>query len=399
MTGPRRLVARPDPPWLADALACQRCHGTISEVDNVWWCAMCGVAGSRTLGFPDFLVGAARLPLANNDSMELLADDTAGTKLAKRSCPTFTSSIATAEGLQAEAAGRAGWSARRQQACHRFHSNLVHLNAEASALGGQSLLNKVDSKLAELNWQPIGVDGVLEAGGGAGYFLPAFSQRFRRVVFADASLSNLILAFSLCKEQGLTNVAFIRADITALPLMSSQFDMVHENGVIEHVDQPRRMLTEAARVRSDHGYLVCVSPNRFSIAPEPHFGLPLYGLIPARLRQTIVPVLRGFKDGSGTDLLSLRELRRGVATVLDGDEITLFFLPRQLLFTARQTSIRHWIRTALSLPHIGDWLNTLLNVKLLSIMPQHIVIARRPITVGGPSVPGTNFGLNELPWV
>lgn len=374
MTG--RPAGQP-PSWLAGVLACPRCHGGLAEQDGRWECGRCGEVGRSNLGFPDFLAGVDRLPMAAGDTMDVAADARAGAELAEAAATAGFAELARrAAARQAEVAGRSAWEPARREACDRFHARLGEVNAEAAAQGGQALLAKVDAKISELEWPPLKGSLALEAAGGAGYFLPAFAERFGRVVFVDASLPGLVLAAKLAEDHGLDDVAFVRADVVRLPFATGAFDFVHENGVIEHVHRPREMLAEAARVRSEDGYYVCVSPNRFTVAPEPHFGVPLYGAVPAPLRRRLVLARRGFEDGAGTDLRSLWQLRREVAEGLAGDRTTVFFLPRRLAFTARQTGLRRLVRRALASPRVGDVVDHALNVTLLPVMPQHVVIAR-----------------------
>ena len=366
------------PPWLDQVLVCPRCHGALAQSDGEWTCAGCGVVGRRHLSFADFLVGQEQLPMAGGDAMDLGGDDRAGVELgAAAAMSGFEVLLRVAARQQAEAAGRSTWSPERAAACDRFHARLGRVNCEAASRGGHALLAKVDRKIDELAWPPLTGALALEAAGGAGYFLPAFAERFGRVVFTDASLPCLVLAAKLAEEQGLADVAFVRADVVRMPFAAGTFDFVHENGVIEHVHQPAAMLAEAARVRREDGYLVCVSPNRFTIAPEPHFGVPLYGAVPSPLRRRWVKARRGFEDGTGTALRSLTQLRRDVAEGVPGDRTEVFFLPRHLDFTARRTGARRLVHRALATRWAGDLLDHLLNVTLLAVMPQHIVIARR----------------------
>lgn len=368
----------PAPAWLKGILACPRCHAPISEDERGWTCARCGVVGRHNIGFADFLVGQDSLPMAGGDAMDLAADDRAGAELAKAAATAdFATLSRQAARQQAEAAGRSSWSPARRQACDRFHAGLNDMNTQAAASGGQALLAKLDGKIAQLGWPALAGSMALEAAGGAGYFLPAFAERFGKVVFVDASLPGLVLAAKLAEEQGLADVAFVRADVVSMPFAGGAFDFVHENGVIEHVHQPGRMLAEAVRVRKDDGYYVCVSPNRFSIAPEPHFGVALYGAVPPSVRKRLVLARRGFEDGTGTDLRSLSQLRGHMADSLAGEDATVFFLPRRLPFTARQTTLRRLVRRALDGDRTGDVIDHALNVTLLPVMPVHIVISRR----------------------
>lgn len=90
-----------------------------------------------------------------------------------------------------------------------------------------------------------------------------------------------------------------------------------------------------------------------------------------------VPRLRGFDDGVGTRPVSLRDLRRTLASALAGDDLTLVFLPPELPFTARHTTLRRLIRQTLALPCVGPLTSQLLYGVLLAVMPQDIAVATR----------------------
>lgn len=264
----------------------------------------------------------------------------------------------------------------RRRALGRFNRNYDRVNAEASSAGGDALLAKLDSKLSEMGWAPLGGGLALEAGGGDGSYVPALSSRFEHVLFVDASLCNVVLASKLAEEHRLPNVTCVRADVLNLPFPDDCFRLVHQNGVVEHVSDPQLMISEGVRVRCAAGYYVCVSPNRLSITPEPHFGLPLFGLIPPSMRRVLIPIVRGISESeAGTDPRSLVQLLSFVDFV-GGQEVVAFFLPRRLPFTARQTPIRRLVRGALSTEWLGAAVDVALNRVLLPIMPQHILIAR-----------------------
>jgi 2-polyprenyl-3-methyl-5-hydroxy-6-metoxy-1,4-benzoquinol methylase len=59
----------------------------------------------------------------------------------------------------------------------------------------------------------------------------------------------------------------------SLPFRSDLFSVTLAIDVVEHVDDPRSILAEAARVLALGGCLWLTTPNRFSLTPEPHVGL------------------------------------------------------------------------------------------------------------------------------
>ncbi len=363
--------------WLAALLACPGCHGPVRQSGPCWTCEQCGTVGRQVLGFPDFVGHRRSLAMAGDATMDLAADEQLASEL-QEACRTMRSSevAALAGARRAAAQDNRNASPLRRRARARFNRNLVRVNAEAGGAGGEAILAKVDSKLSELGWPPMGDRVVLEAGGGEGLYIPAFSSRFARVVFVDASLANIVLAAAAAAEQGLDNVAFVRADVMALPFGTGLFDVVHQNGVVEHVEDPARMAREGARVRAAGGYYVCVSPNRMAVTPEPHFGLPAFGFIPSPLRAALIPLIRGvpFEEG-GTDPRTLRQLRRYLNEA-GFQDVVIFFLPRHLPFTARRTPIRRLVQATLSRPHLGDAVDCVLNRVLLPVVPHHVAIGR-----------------------
>ena len=60
------------------------------------------------------------------------------------------------------------------------------------------------------------------------------------------------------------------ADALALPFAEASFDSVLCNEVLEHVPEPARLLSEAARVLRPGGTLVLTTPQTWGLHEEPH---------------------------------------------------------------------------------------------------------------------------------
>jgi SAM-dependent methyltransferase len=58
----------------------------------------------------------------------------------------------------------------------------------------------------------------------------------------------------------------VRADMRALPFPDSSFESVLAVQSLEHVPDPERVMSEAARVLGPHGLAVWVTPNRLTFA-------------------------------------------------------------------------------------------------------------------------------------
>jgi SAM-dependent methyltransferase len=108
-------------------------------------------------------------------------------------------------------------------------------------------------------------------------------------------------------EAGL-DIPLICACAEALPFPERSFDRVVIDSAIEVVDDQRRAMKEAHRVITPDGWMYLSTPNRFSIGPDPHLGVPAGGFWPKRWlaafakRQGAIPPKR--------NLLWLRSLSR-----------------------------------------------------------------------------------------
>lgn len=350
-------MSRSVPPMLADLLACPQCHGPL---DDDFRCGKHGQVGHDTLGILDFTDGPT-LPSAGGAVMDLADEEIHAARLVAYDATSQADLLAFSGSHFTAAAHSEKFAAKHDAA-----------QAEAGDRHGAAILSKVDAYLTSIDHAPAGGGWCLEAGGGSGQYLKGFSERFEHVVFVDVSLVALILARQLAKDQGLTNVEFIRADVTALPFKAEVFDFIHQNGVIEHVHDPDAMVAEALRVKTPAGVYACLSPNRYPITPEGHFRLPLFGAFPKPIRARIIYKLRGVESEAGTDLRSLRQLRRTFRHA--GQRPPIFFLPPTLPTLARSTPLRRAIQRVLDNPVGRRLVLATVNGPLLTIAPYHIAV-------------------------
>ncbi len=94
----------------------------------------------------------------------------------------------------------------------------------------------------------------LELGCGGGGFLAPLAARFDTVVGVDA-YSSALGRSGRCRP----SVVLATADVTRVPLMSQQFDVVVALDVLEHVDRDR-FLSETRRLARPNGWLLLSVP-------------------------------------------------------------------------------------------------------------------------------------------
>jgi 2-polyprenyl-6-hydroxyphenyl methylase/3-demethylubiquinone-9 3-methyltransferase len=86
---------------------------------------------------------------------------------------------------------------------------------------------------------------VLDLGCGAGFLANDLALRRHRVVGLDASPESLAVAAA---HDGTRRVRYELGDARALPYRDASFDVVCAMDFLEHVEQPERVVAEAARV-------------------------------------------------------------------------------------------------------------------------------------------------------
>jgi SAM-dependent methyltransferase len=116
---------------------------------------------------------------------------------------------------------------------------------------------------------------VLEIGCGYGMVLTTGRKKFNAEMYGIEPGEQFQGAFSVCRElleeQGLS-AEFVKKGVgEQIPFENNFFDIVYSSNVLEHVQDPPRVLAEAVRVLKPGGVMVCVVPN-YGSWWEGHYG-------------------------------------------------------------------------------------------------------------------------------
>jgi SAM-dependent methyltransferase len=150
---------------------------------------------------------------------------------------------------------------------------------------------------------------LLDLGCGSGSFLAAVASWRGELWGVDIALRWLLVARKRLDEEGLSHVRLVCGCAEQLPFRERTFAAVVAGDVIEHVGDQRTTLAEAHRVLDRGGRLFLASPNRFSLAPEPHVQVWGVGLLPRRWMAPYVRWRRGI-DFRAIRTLGYSEWRR-----------------------------------------------------------------------------------------
>jgi SAM-dependent methyltransferase len=157
----------------------------------------------------------------------------------------------------------------------------------------------------------------LDLGCGSGSFLAAVGRE-RAVVGLDVAMRWLMVARKRLDEEGLPHIRLACGNAERMPFRDETFSAVVAGDVIEHVADQAATLRESHRVLRSGGRLFLASPNRFSVAPEPHVGVWGVGFLPRRWMEPYVQAMRR-RDFRAIRTLSYAEWTRLVRRSPFGD--------------------------------------------------------------------------------
>ncbi|HWE36979.1 MAG TPA: methyltransferase domain-containing protein [Isosphaeraceae bacterium] len=236
----------------SERLACPRCGGPIGAGDRDWSCDDCGARFRGLLGIPDLRV-ADDAYLSNQDD--------------------WSFALALAEDFH-----RLDFRSLLDRYFDLAADIPPHLKSRqvAHILGAPG---RARQWLDALGTPPDGP--LLDLGCGSGSFL-ATTRGDRESWGVDIAMRWLVVARKRLDEEGLEQIPLVCAGAEALPFGDRTFAAVVGGDVIEHVGSKSATLAQAHRVLAPGGRLFLASPNRFSLAPEPHVQVWGVGFLPRR---------------------------------------------------------------------------------------------------------------------
>lgn len=257
----------------SEPLACPRCRGKLVAASDTWNCGDCAVAYRGLRGIPD-LRTADDLYLPNREDWDFalrLADDY--DRLDFR-------------GL-----------------LERYYDLSPEIPADLRSRQIGHILTAPERARRWLeSLGDVGEGPLLDLGCGTGSFLAAVGRRWDEAWGIDIAMRWLLVARKRLDEEGLSHIRLVCGCSEQLPFGERRFAGIVAGDVIEHVGDQAGTLAESYRVLREGGGLFLASPNRFSLAPEPHVGVWGVGYLP---RSWMVPYVRWVR---GVDFRAIKTL-------------------------------------------------------------------------------------------
>lgn len=107
-------------------------------------------------------------------------------------------------------------------------------------------------------------DNVLDAGCGAGIFLPHISPLCKSLTGVDLSEEFIQNSQEAISKFGLTNTDLVRCSVCDMPFANDTFDVTFLLDLLHHVEFTEQTIAEVQRVTKPGGHIIIYEPNKLN---------------------------------------------------------------------------------------------------------------------------------------
>ena len=114
-------------------------------------------------------------------------------------------------------------------------------------------------------WITAEDEKILEAGSGTGRYCIALAIKYKNsiIIGMDISRNALKLTRKGMQSRGIENIHLVQADVFHIPFRNNAFDVVFNDGVIEHFINYVEIIGEMFRITKKYGKVIIAVPNWF----------------------------------------------------------------------------------------------------------------------------------------
>lgn len=260
--------------------SCPACQGDLDAREDRYSCRKCPADYPLVAELPDFRVDAPAWIDFDHDRARAIHVD----------------AVARKEGLQAAILDVFRNSRKFDERKSQYRLNQVMAGIEKCS-------REMSGWLDPLTNAPS-----FDLGVGPGQFVAAAARQGQVMSGIDVSLEWLMVAKHWARSFGVEPM-LAGALAERLPLKDGALGSVISYDVIEHVGDQKRYASEIGRVLAPGGTIAMVTPNRFSLSPEPHAHVWGVGYLPVKWQAGWVKLMSG-REYTYCRLLSVGEIKR-----------------------------------------------------------------------------------------
>ena len=147
---------------------------------------------------------------------------------------------------------------------------------------------------------------VLDLGAGMGGFAVAMQRAGERIIAFDYNFAYCEISRTRARRYDLSLPALVGAG-EALPFADASFHVVTCWDVLEHVQEPKHLLGEIARVLDANGFAFMTVINRYALV-DPHYHLRFVNYMPRALGEKYIAMRQRTKNSALRDKQKLSEM-------------------------------------------------------------------------------------------
>lgn len=136
---------------------------------------------------------------------------------------------------------------------------------------------------------------ILDVGAGKGSFMMQALDEGIDILGLEKNEQNIQIAKQKMAEKNYDQNRIIQGLVESLPWEDDYFDFANASEVLEHVEDPDKMLAEMQRILKTSGQAYVSVPNRFGFW-DPHFHLYFINWMPRAWAMKILTLLKKHKD-------------------------------------------------------------------------------------------------------
>lgn len=167
--------------------------------------------------------------------------------------------------------------------------------------------NYQNDAIAEIErYTPVRNARVLDLGAGMGGFAVAMERAGKAMIAFDYNFAYCEIARTRARRYTMDLAALVGTG-EALPFANASFEIVTCWDVLEHVQEPKNLLSEIARVLTGDGIAFVTVINRFALV-DPHYHLRFVNYLPRSLAEKYIVWRQRTKKSALRDRQSLSEM-------------------------------------------------------------------------------------------